>query len=98
MCNERRKKNLEITTDTDKRLCVLAITSMVDFHTESGKDEFTSTWINSPRHPVAGNIMYPENGKIRIEAKMLLPRGSELGNRPAFWMLPTSYVRSKAVD
>ena len=88
---------MEITTDTDKRLCVLAITSQYGFDTVWEKDVFTSSWISSYNHTVAGNIMYPKNGKVRIEAKMLLPRGTELGNRPAFLLDPTSYVRSKAV-
>ena len=92
MCNRRRKENSEITTDIDRRLCLLAITAI-----REGDMEFTSARITTKSHPVASKIRYPENGKVRVEAKMLLPRGTESGTWPAFWMLPTDSVRSDGV-
>lgn len=67
---------------------------------------YTSARITTKRHPVAGAIepprdpatgAYVDGGAVRVEARAWLPDGTVTGTWPAFWMLPTAPVCSRAL-
>ena len=55
----------------------------------------TNEFLNLVRIKISEKIS--ENGRKRVEARMLLPHGTESGSWPAFWMLPTNNMRSNGV-
>lgn len=80
------QSNADITLDPTGTRCALQIKAI------EHAGAYTSARLRSAPHPVAGDIVYPPGGAVRVETALWLPRGSASGTWPGFWMFPKDEV------